>query len=146
MQSQDSQRDQILKIASAVRMAIEACKPEVLPWRTFPKGACGDTCLLLGQVLHDEGFKGAEYVCGNKYREDGKSYSHAWLRYGGLIIDITADQFPEVESKVIVINESEWHEQWEEDRPDSGVLQDYEVAHVQPLWGLYWLVKPQLNI
>ena len=140
-----SQHDQIVKIAFDVRMAIEACKPDELPWRTFPKGACGDTCLVLGQILHEAGFKGAEYVCGNKYRDDGKPYSHAWLRYDGLIIDITADQFPEVGSKVIVITESEWYKQWEEDRPESGVLQDYGVANVQLLWELYSIVKPQLD-
>ena len=89
MECQGSQHDEILKIAFAVRMAIEACKPEELPWRTFPKGTCGDTCLVLGQVLHEAGFKGAKYVCGNKYRDDGKPYSHAWLCGGQVISDTT---------------------------------------------------------
>lgn len=145
MECRESQHEQIVKITFAVRMAIEACKPDELPWRIFPKGACGDTCLVLGQILHEAGFKSAEYVCGNKYRDDRKPYSHAWLRYDGLIIDITADQFPEVGSKVIVTCESEWHKGWEESRPESGVLQDYGVANVQHLWELYSVVKSQLD-
>lgn len=146
MQILDSHQERIAEIAFAVRSAIEACKPDELPWRAFPKGACGDTCLILGQVLHDEGFQGAEYICGNKYRSDGKPYSHAWLRYEGMIIDITADQFPDVGAKVIVSSESEWHKQWDEDRPESGVLQDYAVSTVQPLWKLYSLLKPRLHL
>lgn len=146
MRAPDCQHDQIAKIALAVRLAIETFPPDELPWRTFPKGACGDTCLVLGQVLHDEGFQGVQYICGDKYRIDGRPYSHAWLLYKGIIIDITADQFPEVESKVIVTSESEWHKQWEQDRPESGVLKDYGIANVQPLWKLYSLVKRQLNL
>jgi hypothetical protein len=78
------------------------------------EGACGDTSLVLGQFLHEAGFVGVEYICGDKYRADGKGYSHAWLRYEGLIVDITADQFPEVEEKVILTRSSEWHMGWEQ--------------------------------
>jgi hypothetical protein len=141
----EAHQERVTEIAFAVRSAIEACTPDELPWRAFPKGACGDTCLILGQVLHDEGFQGAEYICGNKYRSDGKPYSHAWLRYEGLIIDITADQFPDVEEKVIVSSESKWHKQWDEELPESGVLQDYVASTVQPLWKFYSLLKLQLH-
>lgn len=145
MSTMKSAQQQIANIALAVRQSIEACTPDELPWREFPKGACGDTCLVLGQFLHDEGFQGAEYICGNKYRSDGKPYSHAWLRHGGLIIDITADQFAEVGAKVIVTSDSEWHKQWEEERPEPGALQEYGMANVQPLWILYSLLKRRLN-
>ncbi len=36
--------------------------------------------------------------------------SHVWLEAGGLIVDITADQYREVPSGVIVESASEWHD------------------------------------
>jgi hypothetical protein len=35
---------------------------------------------------------------------------HGWLEQNGLIVDITADQFPEVDKPVIVADNSQWHE------------------------------------
>lgn len=137
----DIQRVEV--IAIAVRHAIEKCEVAQLPWRSFPRGACGDTALVLGQILHDAGIAGFEYVCGNKYKDDGSCSSHAWLRNGEWIVDITADQFPEVDAPVIVARNSEWHDQWDQDQPTPGTLQAYG-AQVPQLWRLLSLLKPHL--
>src|SRR5690606_14776331 len=52
------------------------------------------------------------YYANGVRRQQGTSalwVSHAWLYRDGLIVDITADQFPEVVSKVIVTTDSPWH-------------------------------------
>jgi len=38
--------------------------------------------------------------------------SHTWLEKQNLVVDITADQFPEISDKVIVCLDSEWHRQF----------------------------------
>jgi hypothetical protein len=136
--------DRVKKIAAAVRKAIEMCEPKDLPWPAFPGGACGDTTLLLGQVLDDAGISGFEYICGNRYKEDGTCASHAWLQNGEWIVDITADQFPEVEQTVIVTNSSGWHKQWHPERPQEGTLKPYG-DQVPQLWRLLSIIRPQLQ-
>ena len=50
----------------------------------------------------------AEYVCDmNKNRQ-----SHAWLEYEGWILDITADQFEDINDKVLVRKDRTWHSQF----------------------------------
>lgn len=140
----DKQRVEL--IAHAVRRAIEMCSPAELPWPIFPSGACGDASLVLGQLLDDAGIAGFEYVCGNKYKDDGEWYSsHGWLWNGELIVDITADQFPDVHEPVIVSLDSEWHRQWIQDRPTAGTLQPYG-GQVPQLWRLLSILKPRLEL
>lgn len=43
---------------------------------------------------------------------DGR-HSHAWIKQGDIIIDITADQFDEIETPVIVTNASAWHNRFD---------------------------------
>lgn len=136
--------DRVEAIAIAVRRAIEACNPIELPWENFPRGACGDASLILGQVLDRAGIKGFKYVCGNKWKADGSCSSHAWLKNGKWIVDITADQFPDVNESVIVTSKSEWHEQWEQDHPTPGTLQAHG-ANVPQLWRVLTLLEPRLN-
>lgn len=137
-------RDRVEAIAIAVRRAIEMCDTRELPWPRFPRGACGDTALVLGQVLHDAGITGFEYICGKKYKEDGACLSHAWLKNGDWIVDITADQFPDIDAPVIVTRNSEWHNQWEHDRPTPSTLEAYG-SHVLQLWQLLSILKPRLK-
>lgn len=136
--------DRVRTIASAVRAAIGSCPPADLPWPAFPGGACGDTSLLLGQVLHDAGIDGFEYICGNR-RGPGGSSSHAWLSNGEWIVDITADQFPDVAEQVIVSRDSLWHTTWEHDRPTPGTLTAHG-ANVPELWRVLSLIRPLISI
>jgi hypothetical protein len=134
--------NQVAMIATAVRQAIEKCPRAELPWPDFPRGACGDVSLILGQVLDDEGITGFQYICGNKYEP---SSSHAWLQNEDWIVDITADQFPDVSESVIVTNDSPWHGRWVQDKPTAGTLREYGFAQVLPLWGVHSMLKPWLS-
>ena len=96
---------------SEFRGAIERCDPSTLPIRLqdFPRGSCADATLLLGTYLAEIGVGTFEYVEGDR-GEGCKPASHAWLEGGGLIIDITADQFAEVSEPVIIAETSAWHQ------------------------------------
>jgi hypothetical protein len=104
-------------LASRFRSAIRATDPaEVHPdvrfiIAAFPKGVCGAVCFLLGHYLRENGFPGAEYVNGFR-RLDGES--HAWIETGGIIVDITGDQFAEVADEVVVTRDRSWHRQFSE--------------------------------
>lgn len=71
----------------------------------FPKGACGDATILLGEYLYQLGFGEFHYILGY----DASGASHAWLQKDKLIVDITADQFEGLFQSVIVTTNSEWH-------------------------------------
>ena len=65
-------------------------------WR-FPTGACEGTSLFLGEMLH-ELFPKADVTYIKGYKPCGEM--HFWLSIDGLIYDLTADQFPEVDSPI----------------------------------------------
>ena len=94
------------QLAQLFRNAIQACNPAHLPlaFRDFPTGACGDSTLLLGKFLEQNGFVDFDYVFGE---QAGKS--HAWLQKASLVVDITADQFNDNDHSVIVERDSTWH-------------------------------------
>ncbi|MCQ1833353.1 hypothetical protein [Neorhizobium galegae] len=76
-----------------------------LTLQSFPHGACGDASILLAHHLSLSGFGPFQYVCGRH-----GDASHAWLSNGNVIIDITADQFPDFDVPVFVASSSPWHE------------------------------------
>lgn len=98
--------ESIVALATEFRAAIERCPRERLPigLSDFTSGACGDAALLLAKYLERNGHTGFTYVLGHR---DG--CSHAWLRRGELVVDITADQFEEMGRRVIVEERSQWH-------------------------------------
>ena len=73
----------------------------------FPRGTCGDISDILAEYLYSIGFSNITYVCGE--RNGG---SHAWLEISGLAIDITADQFDDVNEPVLIQNPKIWHGQF----------------------------------
>lgn len=122
------ERDRIHEIACRVLGAIEALLPNVpFPMAHFPRGACGDTCLLLGAFLSDVGETDILYISGARGTHDeGNWTTHAWLARGGLVIDITADQFADAPEGVIVTRNSAWHQLFVADSPQPS---DYRVWH-----------------
>ena len=48
--------------------------------------------------------------------------THAWLEQDGLVVDITADQFADVDHAVVVGFESAWHRLWSPIGGDSVAL------------------------
>lgn len=109
----DTEMIAIRELATRFRRAIESLnlteRGSLL--NPFPRGACGETTSLLGTYLRENGCGSFAYVCGQRPSPgDHHTETHAWLRRTDLIVDITADQFPEVDEPVIVTRHSPWHE------------------------------------
>nr|WP_319390503.1 hypothetical protein [uncultured Cohaesibacter sp.] len=106
--------DVLTKMAGQFRKAIEITPIKSLPvtMKNFPFGSCGDATLLLGHYLKSNGFGIFQYALGERGAGE-KRHSHAWLQRGVLLVDITADQFSEIASPVIVTTNSEWHDTFE---------------------------------
>jgi hypothetical protein len=109
---EDESLAHIRKLATQFRRAIERCPRSQLPirFRDFPHGSCGDAALLLAKFLQENGHTDFLYIC--RRCED---QSHAWLQRDDLIVDITADQFPDQQQSVIVAFDSDWHKTFERD-------------------------------
>ncbi|MGE8296000.1 MAG: hypothetical protein ACN6PH_10680 [Pseudomonas sp.] len=80
-----------------------------IDFRNFPSGSCGSTSELIGTYLEGLGFGKFYYVHGSKPGIE----SHAWIKQGRLIVDLTADQFHEINIPVMVLDESPWHNEFE---------------------------------
>ena len=92
--------------AARFRGAIESCDKSDLPptFMDFPRGSCGDASLLLAKFLEESGFGLFNYFLGEQNEN-----SHAWLENGDVVVDITADQFPDMPDSVVVARNSKWH-------------------------------------
>lgn len=132
------------RLATDFRHAVERCPRDRLPitFANFPHGACGDAALLLAKYLERNGHAGFVYVLGT--RNGG---SHAWLRRGSLIIDITADQFEDQPRSVIVDTQSSWHASFQlppEDREHPADFERYDKATAATLANAYVAVVGHL--
>ncbi|WP_372011342.1 hypothetical protein NBRC13296_12280 [Paenibacillus chitinolyticus] len=88
----------------------------------FPHGACGDTSLLLGKFFYEHFDIDCSYVHGQYTECTGDMFilrTHSWLEYSGYKIDITADQFDDDISKVLVIEQHEFYERFEVDKTEA---------------------------
>lgn len=110
----DDRLESVRTAATAFRQAIESCKRDLgIVFAQFPHGSCGDTAELLARYLSMKKLGGFTYVWGQKgCQDDDTFHTHAWLRRGGVIIDITADQFGG-QPPVIVTTDSTWHDSFE---------------------------------
>jgi hypothetical protein len=99
-------------VANRVRNVIERMPRAALPHglRSFPAGACGDAAQLLAAFLADCGLPDFLYVVGSRDSAGDCTWSsHAWIERGGVVVDITADQFLDAPAAVIVSADSAWH-------------------------------------
>lgn len=82
----------------------------------FPTGWCGDAAPLLAQYFTDSGLGHFDYVCDERTNDDPVAVwqTHAWLEQDGLIIDITANQFPEIDDPIMITRDRTWHNQFRE--------------------------------
>ena len=77
----------------------------------FPCGTCGWVSVALGAILATEYpqllFFYVSGICGNQ--------THAWIEYQNYIIDITADQFDEIDKSILIIvkEESDFHKKYQ---------------------------------
>lgn len=139
--------EQIRECVERVREALQGLNPDDLPigLKLFPRGACGDACLILGAALQDKELGDFRYVCGLTHK-DGGNESHAWLVGEGLIIDITADQFMDGMPAAFVEPASDWHDRWD-DVTEAGPA-DYRQWKGHTLYELdqvYEAIKHQLS-
>lgn len=108
MKLRDFEIDEIRRLGLAFRQAIMSLPISKFPnssfFENFPDGCCGDTCHLFAKYLISKGYE-VNYVWGWKGKQ-----SHAWLELNDLIIDLTADQFPDVNEVVVVTYDKSWHQ------------------------------------
>jgi len=121
--------ERIEQLAHNLRSVLEAVPRQDLPvgMRSFPKGACGNSAILLGAYFANYEIEGFVYVQGRRgSRDQNTSASHAWLARETLVVDITADQFSDAPGPVIVADPSPWHQTFRTkaytDPGDRGIL------------------------
>jgi hypothetical protein len=127
MNVEDAEIEALEFRAKQFRAALEHCERDLLPiaFENFPRGSCGDATLLLAKYLQNSGLGFFDYICGEVYEDGGRKFqSHAWLQRGNIIVDITADQFNEIEAPVLVTRDHSWHNQFEVEVKN---VADYEV-------------------
>jgi len=87
----------MISTSQKIRKLFELAEGNIdLPYFTgFPTNACEGASLFLGAILKEKfATSHIEYLKG--YDENGAI--HFWLEVDDLVFDITADQFPEIES------------------------------------------------
>jgi hypothetical protein len=107
-------RVEIHTIATAFRRAIESCDRASLPssFNAFPLGSCDDAAALLGRYFHEHGLEFLLVAGSRGSMARGTWNSHAWLSRDRMIVDITADQYPEITETVLVTEDQSWHSQF----------------------------------
>lgn len=114
--------NQLVDACRMVRIAAQQISDEnkISYFPSFPRGWCGCVSRVLGAWLTDS-FQDNEffYICGNR------SGSHAWIEYGEIILDITADQFDDCDDAIIVKpnKESMFHRSFE--------IEDKHICHIE---------------
>jgi hypothetical protein len=114
--------DRLRELAGAFRDAIERADRYRLSvtLHNFPQGSCGEASMLLGTFLKNHGMGVFRYVCGRR-----EGHSHSWIEADGVIVDITADQFPEISERLIVTRCSPWHGSFK--REDDSLEANYHI-------------------
>jgi hypothetical protein len=114
--------------------------------RNFPRDSCADAVLLLGAYLLDAGLGTFEAV-GGRFATPGagESRTHAWLDRDGVIVDITADQFPDVTEKVIVTRDPAWHRRFHSNNRGVADFRRYDPATAAQLGAVYERVCQTLD-
>ena len=108
--------EELYKLASQFRNALDQLEWSQMPdgFKDFPAGTCGNISNILAEYLYECGVTGVELVIGTNALHG----SHAWLEISGVIVDITADQFPDISASVTVTRDHRWHSQFEENEGD----------------------------
>lgn len=95
------------------------------------KAKCKPASMLLGRYLIEEfDCRPIEFVSAQRWSESGGlARSHFWLEHQGVIVDITADQYPEIDQPVIVTTDRDWHDRFDHQSryPYSDVVNDNTV-------------------
>ena len=136
----------IHELSTVLREAIVNFKTEDRPigLRNFPFGSCSDSAVLLGQLLKDVLEIDTNFYSGTK-EVNGTLISHAWLKAGKIIIDITADQFEEIDSSIWVTVISRWHDEFNSRVLHQGLIKNYDKGALLKLEPFYIILKDKIN-
>lgn len=137
----------IEKLAHQMERSLRELPQEIVPCVLvdFPHGCCGDASLLMGALLEDNGFTGFCYVCGERGSMGDNSWSsHGWLRKDDLIIDLTAGQFSDAPSGVVVTSSSRWHQTFEIESEEPADFRVWSGPGTLHLHRVYDYLKPYL--
>jgi hypothetical protein len=132
-------RDDLVKIRTAFEQMDKSNLP--VTFNDFPRGACGDTCEVLAEILKELGHGSFQYIAGR--RESGNS--HAWLECNSTIIDITADQFDEISDPVYIGPSNPWYQSFEVQQEHEAGYSRLDVRSRAELGGVHSRVKAELN-
>ena len=114
-------KDRIRELAIRFREAILKCDRTKLPLSLadFPTNSCSDASILLGTYFKDNGVNGFILIKG-KRGEGGSLETHYWLEKGDMLVDITADQFKDINEEIVITKtDSRWYGTF-----DKSILQD----------------------
>jgi len=104
-------QDRIRELAERFREAIKKCDKTELPLSLsdYPTGSCADASMLLGTYFKDNGIDGFMFIKGKRGEGDALE-THYWLEKGDMLVDITADQFGDINEKIVITETSSaWH-------------------------------------
>jgi hypothetical protein len=94
-------------------------------------------------LVEDQSLRLWEYAAGER---EPDLHSHAWLECDGLIADITADQFEDVDEPVIVTRDRSWHAQFVYPEPRYPVrVSEYDPGTQRRLWPIYERIRDALE-
>jgi hypothetical protein len=135
--------NEVNSYANIFRNAIESVDNKESPasfFERFPRGCCGDASDLLSKYLASKEIR-VEYVWGiNSNRA-----SHAWLEYRGLVIDLTADQFPEINEKVIITKDKSWYSQFKNQTRSISNFEEFNNINETRLSALYSIILKKIQ-
>jgi hypothetical protein len=133
----DQQLDKLRRDVSRLRSAIDRAKVEDADAETlafvwhWPRNCCDAPYLFI--LLYELGFRQIVRKCADVSHYGRGFERHVWIEVDGVIVDITADQFPDQVDRVIVSRSSEWHSSlpiveerlWACDGDEAGLVSRY---------------------
>jgi len=128
-------RDIIREYSLEFREAIEKLNESEITnskhFLRFPRGCCGDASDLLAKYLLSKGIE-TSYDWGMY-----NGQSHGWLVYHNYLIDITADQFDEINEKVVVTNDATWYLKFRNPTKKLRTFEDFNIFNYERLNEIY---------
>ncbi len=104
-------RNKLKQLSKNFRAAILRCDLSELcsSFENFPAESCADASMLLGTYLIDNKIRAFNLIKGK--RGEGHSLeTHYWLERDNIIVDITADQFDDVNEDVVITGiDANWY-------------------------------------
>jgi hypothetical protein len=142
----DVLQNRIRNVAQVTRDVIEGIPKDKrdVGLEYFPEGACGHASVIVGQCLMDFLNIEFDYFAGSFQNVDSYQ-SHAWLQNKDFIVDITADQFDDVDIKVWVTTNSKWHQDLLGKPIHKATLEEYDRGAMIPLAPFYEQIKEMIT-